>query len=75
MSNVEGPTSIILVRGPLNGAETIAEPLSKEECIHYLRSRERAETLAATRAQTEHARRTHQALADHYSRKIRQRES
>ena len=72
MTNVEGPTSIVLMRGVLNGAER-REPPAGDECIHYLRNRERAEKLAAARAQTDHARRAHQELADHYARQIRQR--
>jgi hypothetical protein len=73
VTNVEGPTSIVLMHGVLNGSERRGESPAGDECIHYLRNRERAEKLAAARAQTDYARRAHQELADHYARQIRQR--
>jgi hypothetical protein len=70
MSNVEGPTSIVLPHGPPNDNDFRRETRNGGESVDYLRGRERAEQLAASRAQTGHARRVHQELADHYARQI-----
>ncbi len=75
MSNVEGPTSIILLTGLPSESEPREEPRGDGESIDYLRGRERAEKEAAARAQTGQARRVHQQLADRYARQIAQRES
>lgn len=73
MSNVEGPTCIVLPHGPPNDNDFRRERRNGRESIDYLRGRERAEKLAAASAETGHARRVHQELADHYARQVRQR--
>ncbi len=75
MSNIEGPTSFILVQGSLNSDEPSADAPRGGECVDYLRTRHRAEKRAAEAARTDHARRVHLQLADHYSRLVRQRQS
>jgi hypothetical protein len=68
MSNIEGPTSLVVTFGS-NGRDELPSSNARpgRESIDYLRAREHAEKAAAKGALSIGARRAHQELAQYYA--------